>query len=127
MSDGWSGRIPINHRIVGNFDEGALISIKFMCTKCGKQVVVDVEVPSYTFGAPVWGDDVDIECECGAEYCLTAYSESLCWGIEPKRTDEHSPDISKGPRFYQYKVKEDYGAYDYYDLWDDEDEERSTQ
>ena len=54
----------------------------------------------------VWGDGVDVECECGAAYEVSIDSSWAGWDVEIERTDLGI----KKPETFQYKVEEDFGS-----------------
>lgn len=119
--------IPLDFEVFGNFGIGALLTIKFECAKCRQSVIVDVEAPEYTVGAPVWGEVTEVECDCGAEYSLAIYGESGCWGLELERTDESFTILARKLMTYQFRVKEYYCDPDYHDLWEDEEEQANPR
>lgn len=113
----WSDEISldgVDYIVVGPPCD-ALISVMFKCVKCDRRIVVSgVELPMYAMGrnedySRVWGESVDFECDCGAEY--EVYTDSSCagWDVEIERLDvENSP--KNKPSSFRYRVDEDFAA-----------------
>lgn len=91
------------------YPSGALISVRFACTKCDRWLIAfEVKIPSYADGCFVFGDTVDVECECGAEYQVEANNSSAGWDAEVERHDSYSIK-KKNPDFFQFHLERDNG------------------
>jgi len=94
------------------YPSGALISVRFRCTRCDTWLVAfEVKIPSYADGCLVFGDTVDVECECGAEYQVEANNSSCGWDVEIDRQDSYLVK-KKNPDFFQYHLQRDNGYCD---------------
>jgi len=106
----WSDEIPLEWDYIASpsYPDGAVIDVEFKCGKCGKTLLAEgVEIPSF-FGAGDtteesrrWGDTVNVECKCGAEYEVVADNSISGW--------DANFEGKKLPKTFRYKVYEIYG------------------
>jgi hypothetical protein len=92
------------------FPEGALISVLFECTQCNRYLVAnEVVIPSYEGGGTTFGNRVDVDCECGAEYVVQANSNmNGGWDVDIDRCDDTQTIRKKNPMTFQYRSECDW-------------------
>ena len=111
----WSSLISLKEVdliLIPAYPSGALVSVRFRCTHCDRWLVAyEVKIPAYADGCYVFGDTVDVECNCRAEYQVEANNSSSGWDVEIERQDSHSIK-KKDPDFFQFHLERDNGYCD---------------
>ena len=105
----WSRDIPLEWDYIGGdaYPDGAVIDIEFKCGKCGRILLAEgVDIPRVGIGETTeetrrWGDTVNVECECGAEYEVVVDNSISGW--------DANIEGEKLPKTFRYQLYKDYG------------------
>lgn len=104
----WSKGIPLewDYIAVPSYPDGAIIDVQFKCGRCGQTLLAEgLDIPSPFYGGDTvadssrWGDTVNVECECGAEYEVVADNSTAGWDVNIE-----GEKLPKTFRYKEYKV-----------------------
>jgi len=104
----WSKNISLewDYVSVPSYPDGAIIDVEFKCGKCGAILLAEgLDIPRPNYGGDTadesrrWGDTVNVECECGAEYEVVVDNSIAGWDVNIE-----GEELPKTFRYKEYRV-----------------------